>query len=161
MKGIGKAFARCVCPSAMRYYTCTKPIRTPFAVTSKIGMSKSEHDLVFFVSSGAHWLRLPPESTDPEFDDFQRNFAVLETATEKFLKDTKAFTDAVNSMRPLASSSRTAFLITLHQHFSQQEVASHSTFPSSSIPSPRSTISWGSFQRPNTRSRTSMPIRRL
>lgn len=45
--------------------------------------------------------RLVPESTDPEFDDFQRNFAVLESAAEKFLKDTKAFTEAVNSMCPI------------------------------------------------------------
>ena len=48
----------------------------------------------------AYLLSAPPspESNDPEFDDYQRNFAILETAAEKFLKDTKAFTDAVNSM---------------------------------------------------------------
>jgi amphiphysin len=58
MKGIGKALAR-----------------TPFAVTSKIGMSK--------------------KSTDPEFDDYQRNFTSLEQAAEKLIKDTKAFTEAI------------------------------------------------------------------
>ncbi|ETW87661.1 hypothetical protein HETIRDRAFT_424381 [Heterobasidion irregulare TC 32-1] len=52
--------------------------RTPHLVTTKVGMSK--------------------KSTDPEFDDYQRNFAILETAVEKFLKDTRAFTDAVNSL---------------------------------------------------------------
>jgi hypothetical protein len=35
------------------------------------------------------------ESSDPEFDDYNRHFAVLEQATEKLLKDTKVFTDAV------------------------------------------------------------------
>ncbi|KAH9075750.1 BAR-domain-containing protein [Lactarius deliciosus] len=75
MKGIGKALSR-----------------TPFMVTSKVGMSK--------------------KSTDTEFDDYQRNFAVLETAAEKFLKDTKAFTDAVNGMSLFTAGS------SLAQHFS-------------------------------------------
>jgi hypothetical protein len=35
------------------------------------------------------------ESNDPEFDDHQRNFGMLEKATEKLLKDSKIFTDAV------------------------------------------------------------------
>jgi amphiphysin len=51
-----------------------------------------------------HPLFLLPESTDGEFDDYQRNFTLLETAAEKFLKDTKTFTDAVNSMCRLISS---------------------------------------------------------
>ncbi|KAF7968100.1 hypothetical protein HWV62_38540 [Athelia sp. TMB] len=34
-------------------------------------------------------------STDPEFDDYCRHFGVLETSTEKLLKDTRAFSDAV------------------------------------------------------------------
>ncbi|KAF5377247.1 hypothetical protein D9615_006407 [Tricholomella constricta] len=58
MKGIGKAIKR-----------------TPFAVTSRIGMSK--------------------KSNDPEFDDYQRNFTNLEGGAEKLLKHTKAFTEAV------------------------------------------------------------------
>ncbi|KAF9569792.1 BAR-domain-containing protein [Agrocybe pediades] len=61
MKGIGKALAR-----------------TPFAVTSKIGMTK--------------------KSVDPEFDDYQRGFSALETATEKLIKDTKTFIDAVTTL---------------------------------------------------------------
>ncbi|KAF5312743.1 hypothetical protein D9619_003107 [Psilocybe cf. subviscida] len=61
MKGIGKALAR-----------------TPFAVTSKIGMSK--------------------KSVDAEFDDYQRHFASLEKAAESLLKDTKAFLDAVTTL---------------------------------------------------------------
>ncbi|KAJ7151590.1 hypothetical protein C8R46DRAFT_1122514 [Mycena filopes] len=57
----------------------TKSIkRTPFNITSKVGMSK--------------------RSTDPEFDDYQRHFGSMEQAAEKLLKDTKAFTDAVNAL---------------------------------------------------------------
>ena len=37
------------------------------------------------------------ESTDPEFDDYQRHFGNMEKAAEKFMKDTKSFTEAVNS----------------------------------------------------------------
>ncbi|KAF8973843.1 hypothetical protein BDZ97DRAFT_397918 [Flammula alnicola] len=61
MKGIGKALAR-----------------TPFAVTTKIGMSK--------------------KSNDPEFDDYQRHFTILEKAAESLIKDTKSFTDAVMTL---------------------------------------------------------------
>ncbi|KAF9015394.1 hypothetical protein BDQ17DRAFT_1229697 [Cyathus striatus] len=61
MKGIGKALAR-----------------TPFAVTSKIGMSK--------------------KSVDPEFEEYHRHFSALEKATEKLIKDTKAFSEAVSSL---------------------------------------------------------------
>ncbi|KAF4584519.1 hypothetical protein EYR40_004513 [Pleurotus pulmonarius] len=52
--------------------------RTPFMVTSKVGMSK--------------------KTTDPEFDDYQRHFADMEKAAEKLLKDTKAFMDAVTGL---------------------------------------------------------------
>uniref|UniRef100_A0A0W0F9Y5 BAR-domain-containing protein n=1 Tax=Moniliophthora roreri TaxID=221103 RepID=A0A0W0F9Y5_MONRR len=38
------------------------------------------------------------ESNDPEFDDYERHFSLMETAVEKLLKDTKAFTDAVNGL---------------------------------------------------------------
>jgi amphiphysin len=72
-------------------------------VTTKVGMSKSEHS-----SPPCLHYTFPifplPESTDGEFDDYQRNFALLETAADKFLKDTKTFTDAVNSMCRLISS---------------------------------------------------------
>ncbi|KAH6917158.1 hypothetical protein BKA70DRAFT_324700 [Coprinopsis sp. MPI-PUGE-AT-0042] len=61
MKGLSKALAR-----------------TPFAVTSKIGMSK--------------------KSSDPEFEEYHRQFEMLESGTEKLLKDTKAFVDAVTSL---------------------------------------------------------------
>ncbi|EKM83672.1 hypothetical protein AGABI1DRAFT_66540 [Agaricus bisporus var. burnettii JB137-S8] len=61
MKGIGKALAR-----------------TPFQVTSKIGMSK--------------------KSKDAEFDDLDRHFASLETAAERLIKETKTFCDAVTSL---------------------------------------------------------------
>ncbi|CAA7271419.1 unnamed protein product [Cyclocybe aegerita] len=61
MKGFGKALAR-----------------TPFAVTSKIGMAK--------------------KSTDPEFDDYHRHFTALEQGAEKLIKDSKAFSEAVTSL---------------------------------------------------------------
>ncbi|KAI6133390.1 hypothetical protein EDD16DRAFT_1735554 [Pisolithus croceorrhizus] len=57
----------------------TKAIkRTPHFVTSKTGFSKT--------------------SSDPEFDELNRHFAVLEQSTEKLLKDTKAFTEAVKAL---------------------------------------------------------------
>lgn len=37
------------------------------------------------------------ESLDPEYEDYSRNFAALEVETEKLLKDTKAFSEAVVS----------------------------------------------------------------
>ncbi|KAL0945539.1 hypothetical protein HGRIS_014701 [Hohenbuehelia grisea] len=52
--------------------------RTPFMVTSKVGMSK--------------------KSTDPEFDDYQRHFSDMEKATEKLLKETKAFIEGVTNL---------------------------------------------------------------
>ncbi|TFK76658.1 BAR-domain-containing protein [Pluteus cervinus] len=72
MKGIGKAISR-----------------TPFTVTSKIGMAK--------------------KSSDPEFEEYQRNFASLETATEKMLKDTKAFIESVNRLFTSGASFATHF----------------------------------------------------
>ncbi|GJE96828.1 BAR-domain-containing protein [Phanerochaete sordida] len=52
--------------------------RTPHLLTTKVGLSK--------------------KSNDPEFDDYQRRFATLETAAEKLLKDTKAFDEAVTNL---------------------------------------------------------------
>ncbi|KAI0089772.1 BAR-domain-containing protein [Irpex rosettiformis] len=52
--------------------------RTPHMIGSKVGMSK--------------------KSSDPEFDDYSRRFAALETAAEKLLKDTKAFDEAVTNL---------------------------------------------------------------
>ncbi|KAG7090740.1 hypothetical protein E1B28_009830 [Marasmius oreades] len=57
----------------------TKTIkRTPFLVTSKVGMTK--------------------KSNDSEFDNYERSFSSMENAVEKLLKDTKAFTDNVNGL---------------------------------------------------------------
>jgi len=47
-------------------------------LTTKVGMSK--------------------KSSDPEFDDYARRFASIETATDKLIKDTKAFTEAVSNL---------------------------------------------------------------
>ncbi|KAF7320137.1 Bar adaptor protein [Mycena kentingensis (nom. inval.)] len=73
----------------------TKSIkRTPFNVTSKLGMSK--------------------KSNDPEFDDYQRHFGTMEKSTEKLLKETKAFTDAVNGMFTSSAGFGTHFSAIFH-----------------------------------------------
>ncbi|TFK47948.1 BAR-domain-containing protein [Heliocybe sulcata] len=73
----------------------TKAIkRTPHMVTTKVGMSK--------------------KSVDPEFEDYQRRFASLEQATEKLMKDTKAFTDAVNHLFMAGASFSTHFSTIFH-----------------------------------------------
>ncbi|OCH88366.1 BAR-domain-containing protein [Obba rivulosa] len=38
------------------------------------------------------------KSNDPEFDDYARRFTSIEQATDKLLKDTKAFTEAVSNL---------------------------------------------------------------
>ncbi|THU90764.1 BAR-domain-containing protein [Dendrothele bispora CBS 962.96] len=68
--------------------------RTPFMVTSKVGMSK--------------------KSNDPEFDDYQRHFTALEHAVEKLLKDTKAFTDSVNTLFTSGAGFATHFSTIFH-----------------------------------------------
>ncbi|KAI8983196.1 BAR-domain-containing protein [Trametes punicea] len=52
--------------------------RTPHMLSSKVGMTK--------------------KSTDPEFDDYSRRFESIEKATEKLLKDSKAYTEAVTNL---------------------------------------------------------------
>ncbi|KIM84702.1 hypothetical protein PILCRDRAFT_818315 [Piloderma croceum F 1598] len=52
--------------------------RAPTMISSKVGMSK--------------------RSADPEFDDYCRHFGIMEQMTDKLLKDTKAFTEAVISL---------------------------------------------------------------
>ncbi|CCM01425.1 uncharacterized protein FIBRA_03476 [Fibroporia radiculosa] len=38
------------------------------------------------------------KSSDPEFDDYARRFAAIETATEKLLKDTKVYNESVSNL---------------------------------------------------------------
>ena len=38
------------------------------------------------------------ESSDPEFDDYSRRFESIEKATEKLLKDSKAYSEAVTNL---------------------------------------------------------------
>ena len=68
-------------------------------VGSRVGMSKSERFrlCLLFTYPITNAQHPSPESADPEFDDYQHNFSLLETAADKFLKDTRTFTDAVNS----------------------------------------------------------------
>lgn len=40
------------------------------------------------------------ESSDPEFSDYERHFALLEKGAEKIIKDTKAFSEAVAGALP-------------------------------------------------------------
>jgi hypothetical protein len=40
-------------------------------------------------------IRAQIESNDPEFDDFHRQFTAIEQGTDKLIKDTKAYTEAV------------------------------------------------------------------
>ncbi|KAF8213722.1 hypothetical protein K438DRAFT_1957075 [Mycena galopus ATCC 62051] len=73
----------------------TKSIkRTPFNITSKVGMAK--------------------KSTDPEFDDYQRHFGTMEKAAEKILKDTKSFTDAINGLFTSGAGFATHFSTIFH-----------------------------------------------
>ncbi|KII86333.1 hypothetical protein PLICRDRAFT_43928 [Plicaturopsis crispa FD-325 SS-3] len=73
----------------------TKTIkRTPHMLTTKVGMSK--------------------KSADPEFDEYQRHIGTMEQATEKLLKDTKAFMDATNSLFTSGAGFATHFAALFH-----------------------------------------------
>lgn len=52
--------------------------RTPHLLGTKVGMSK--------------------KSIDPEFEDYARRFTSIEDATEKLIKDTKAYTESVSKL---------------------------------------------------------------
>ena len=54
------------------------------------------------------------ESNDPEFDDYNRRFTALEGATEKLIKDTKAFTEAVTNLFTTATDFGTHFATLFH-----------------------------------------------
>ncbi|KAI0286718.1 hypothetical protein BGY98DRAFT_941598 [Russula aff. rugulosa BPL654] len=77
-------------------------MRTPHMMTSKVGMSK--------------------KSTDQEFDDYQNNFALLEAAADKFLKDTKTFTNAVNTLFTSGGSLAQHFSILFHPIASEYDL---------------------------------------
>ncbi|KAF7367395.1 Bar adaptor protein [Mycena sanguinolenta] len=68
--------------------------RTPHNLGSKVGLSK--------------------KSTDPEFDDYQRHFVTMEKAAETLLKDTKSFTDAINSLFTSGAGFATHFSTLFH-----------------------------------------------
>ncbi|KAK0207971.1 hypothetical protein DFS33DRAFT_1379521 [Desarmillaria ectypa] len=68
--------------------------RTPFMVTSKVGMSK--------------------KSNDPEFDDYQRHFTDMEKASEKLIKDVKSFLDAVNGLFTCGAGYATHYSLLMH-----------------------------------------------
>jgi amphiphysin len=68
--------------------------RAPTMIGSKVGMSK--------------------RSTDPEFDDYCRHFGVMEQMTDKLLKDTKLFSEAVISLFTSATGFATRFSTMFH-----------------------------------------------
>jgi hypothetical protein len=137
-------------------------------VTTKVGMSKSEPERFppchSILSTNADHSFPPispssPESNDPEFEDYQRNFTLLEAAADKFLKDTRTFTDAVNSMCRVTSPFHEYVAYrSLRQHSSRPEAASRSISLSSFIRSLPSMTSSGNTLKPRTQSRTSTRI---
>ncbi|EIW65276.1 BAR-domain-containing protein [Trametes versicolor FP-101664 SS1] len=68
--------------------------RTPHMLSSKVGMSK--------------------KSNDPEFDDYSRRFESIEKATEKLLKDSKAYTEAVTNLFTNGADFATHFSTIFH-----------------------------------------------
>lgn len=54
------------------------------------------------------------ESSDPEFDDYARRFESIEKATEKLLKDSKAYTDSVTNLFTNAVDFGTHFATVFH-----------------------------------------------
>lgn len=55
-------------------------------------------EYVWYTGSYPHNALCSAESSDPEFEDFARRFASLETAAEKLLKDTKSFDESVTNL---------------------------------------------------------------
>ncbi|EMD41357.1 hypothetical protein CERSUDRAFT_79015 [Gelatoporia subvermispora B] len=68
--------------------------RTPHMITTKVGMSK--------------------KSNDPEFDDYGRRFTAIEQATDKLLKDTKAYSEAVSNLFTHGQGYATHFATIFH-----------------------------------------------
>ncbi|KAI0369963.1 BAR-domain-containing protein [Pilatotrama ljubarskyi] len=68
--------------------------RTPHLLSSKVGMTK--------------------KSTDPEFDDYAHRFESIEKATEKLLKDSKAYTEAVTNLFTHGADFATHFATIFH-----------------------------------------------
>ncbi|KAI0327254.1 BAR-domain-containing protein [Cubamyces sp. BRFM 1775] len=68
--------------------------RTPHMLSSKVGMTK--------------------KSTDPEFDDYARRFESIEKATEKLLKDSKAYTESVTNLFTHGTDFATHFSALFH-----------------------------------------------
>ncbi|KAI0353165.1 BAR-domain-containing protein [Trametes cingulata] len=78
--------------------------RTPHMLSSKVGMTK--------------------KSTDPEFDDYARRFESIEKATEKLLKDSKAYTEAVTNLFTHGSDFATHFATIFHPLGSEYDLES-------------------------------------
>ncbi|KAK7688225.1 hypothetical protein QCA50_008595 [Cerrena zonata] len=75
--------------------------RTPHLITTKVGMSK--------------------KSSDPEYEDYSRRFASIETATDKLLKDTKAFTEGVSNLFTNGTGFAAHFAILFHPMSGEEE----------------------------------------
>ncbi|KAI0638806.1 hypothetical protein C8Q77DRAFT_1046867 [Trametes polyzona] len=94
MKGIQKAFARYVWLRFRQTCDVDRAYRTPHMLSSKVGMTK--------------------KSTDPEFDDYARRFESIEKATEKLLKDSKAYTESVTNLFTHGADFATRFATIFH-----------------------------------------------
>jgi len=103
MKGMIKGFKRYIANHSLKYhylfifYRNGKGLPTILLARSasqRVSVCPPKEDLAPDINQ-KYFSRL--ESTDPEFEDYKRHFASMETATEKFLKDTKAFVEAVIS----------------------------------------------------------------
>ncbi|KAI0079044.1 BAR-domain-containing protein [Panus rudis PR-1116 ss-1] len=64
------------------------------------------------------------KSSDPEFDDFARRFASIESATDKLLKDTKAFTEAVSNLFTYGSGFAAHFAVLFHPFTGEYDLMS-------------------------------------
>ncbi|KAH9910162.1 BAR-domain-containing protein [Fomitopsis serialis] len=78
--------------------------RTPHMLTTRVGMSK--------------------KSLDPEFEDYGRRFASIETATEKLLKDTKAYTEAVTNLFTYGAGFAQHFAVVFHTNPGEYDLSS-------------------------------------
>lgn len=100
MKGIGKAFSRCDLIYKRRVKEGLNDalligLRTSLQL--RLACRRVCGGKLEYIQQMLTPHRSNLESLDPEYEDYSRNFAALEVETEKLLKDTTVFTEAVVS----------------------------------------------------------------
>lgn len=90
-------------------------------LTTKVGMSKSTQTSVLWSWNDPNIFRV--ESIDPEFEDYARRFSSVETATDKLLKDTKAYIEAVSNLFTHGAGFAQNFAAVFHQHPGEYDLA--------------------------------------